>query len=241
MKTLLLSVLLSFTFFQLSAQCSVQATNFGNNTITTSYNVSGDVSVTINNDNTITLALGDNFRTAPGPDVRAYLVNSEGRSTAQLKELNPNDLDNISFGLISCTRCNPVIPSNGAQVLTVNITDKDITKYDTVFFYCLEFTSFWDLGSFTPFSSNNCSVLSTETISENNISIYPNPTTDKIFISNLESSNTQIRIFNVLGKIVHQQKNNLENGISLSQFPKGIYMLQVVADNKTLSKKLVLE
>jgi hypothetical protein len=83
--------------------------------------------------------------------------------------------------------------------------------------------------------------LSTESVGVNVVSVYPNPTTDKIFISNLESSNTQIRIFNVLGKIVHQQKNNLENGVSLSQFPKGIYMIQIVAENKTLSKKLVLE
>jgi hypothetical protein len=233
MKTLLLSALLSFSFLQINAQCSENAGNFGNNTNIDSYNVSGNINVVLNNNNTVTINFADNYRTASGPDVRLYFINSNGRSDAQLKSLNPDDVENISFGLVGFS---------GAQSFTQTIPNNiDITAYDTVFFYCLRFTEFWDYGSYTPFSSANCSVLSTESVELNNISVYPNPASDKIFISNLESNNVQIRIFNVLGKIVHQQKNNLENGISLSRFPKGIYMLQIVSDEKKVSKKIVIE
>ena len=232
MKTLLLSVLLSFTFLQINAQCVENATNF-NNATTRNYEVKGDISLTLNTNNTITVNFASNYSTAWGPDVRLYLIKSEGRSKQELQALNPTAVENISFGLVGFS---------GAQSFTQNIPSNiNITQYDIVFFYCLRHTEFWDYGSYTPFSSTNCSVLSTESVGVNVVSVYPNPTTDKIFISNLESSNTQIRIFNVLGKIVHQQKNNLENGVSLSQFPKGIYMIQIVAENKTLSKKLVLE
>lgn len=233
MKTLLLFAFLSFTFFQINAQCSENASNFGNNSDVPSYNISGDVNVVLNSNNTVSVNFANNFRTAFGPDVRLYLIKSEGRTEQQLQSLNPTRIENISFGLIGFS---------GAQSFTEAIPNNiDIKAYDTVFFYCLRFTEFWDYGIYTPFSSANCNVLSTESITEKNISIYPNPTTDKIFISNLEGNNTQIRIFNVLGKIVHQQKNNTKNGISVSQFPKGIYMLQIAVDNRTFSKKLVIE
>lgn len=233
MKQLLLFAFLSFTFFQTNAQCSENASNFGNNTRIRSYNVSGNINVVLNSNNTVTLNFASNYRTASGPDVRLYLINSNGRSNTQLKNLNPENIENISFGLVGFS---------GAQSFTKSIPNNiDITEYDTVFFYCLEFNQFWDYGTYAPFSSSNCSVLSTESVEISNISVYPNPTADKIFISNLEGNNSQIRIFNVLGKIVHQQKNNIENGISVSQLPKGIYMLQITIDEKILSKKLVIE
>lgn len=233
MKTLLLFAFLSFSFLQINAQCVENATKFGNNTRIRSYNISGDINVVLNSNNTVTINFANNYRTASGPDVRLYLINSNGRSDAQLKNLNPNTIENVSFGLVGFS---------GAQSFTQTIPSNiDITTYNTVFFYCLEFNQFWDYGTYSSFSSANCTVLSTESVEISNISVYPNPTTDKIFISNLESNNTQIRIFNVLGKIVHQQKNNIENGISVSQFPKGIYMLQITVDEKTFSKKLVIE
>lgn len=233
MKTLLLSVLFSITFFQLSAQCSEQATNFGNNTGTPSYNVSGNISVTLNTNNTVTINFASNYSTASGPDVRLYLIKSKGKTISQLKGINPNKEENISFGLVGFS---------GAQSYTQNIPDNiNISEYDTVFFYCLEFTAFWDLGKYTPLSSANCTVLSTNSPSKNNIKVYPNPVTNKIFISNLDSDNSQIRIFNVLGKLVLQQKNNTQNGISVTHLPKGIYMLQLNVEEKTLTKKIVID
>ena len=242
MKTLLLTAFLSFTFLQFHAQCSENASNFGNNTSTPSYNVSGDVTVTLNTNNTVTLNLGSNFMTAAGPDVRAYLVNSEGKSISELKTFNPNNLDNIPFGLISCSGCMPVIPANGAQTLTVAIpNDKDITKFDTVFFYCLQFTAFWDVGTFTPFSSTNCSVLSTVALPVDKIEFYPNPAKDKIQISNNADVSAEIRIFNALGKQVLHQPKITKKTIDISSFHKGIYIVKISVDGKSKTKKLVIQ
>lgn len=242
MKTLLLSAFLSFSFLQINAQCTKAATNFGNNNSRPSYNVSGDITVTLNNNNSVTLQLGSNFTTAAGPDVRAYLINSEGKSISELKSINPTTLDNISFGLISCSGCNPVIPSNGAQTLTVNIpNEKDISNYDTVFFYCLQFTAFWDVGSFTPFSSNNCSILDATAFSLNDVSIYPNPASNKIHFSNVDAVSTEVRIFNLLGKQVFHQPQLTENSIDVSQFNKGIYLFKLTVDGKSRTQKLIIQ
>ncbi len=85
MQKILLFIVSLITSFLGYSQCTTSASNFGNNTNTPSYNVSGDVSVTLNADNTVTLDLGANFQTADGPDIRAYLVNSNGLSNTQLQ------------------------------------------------------------------------------------------------------------------------------------------------------------
>jgi hypothetical protein len=233
MKPLLLIAFLSFSFFQINGQCTENASNFGNNTSTTSYNVSGDISVVLNTNNTITINFASNYRTASGPDVRLYLIKSEGRSISQLKSLNPNNLENISFGLVGFS---------GAQSYTATIPQNvDITKYDTVFFYCLQFNAFWDVGLYTAFSSKNCAVLNVDTFSLNKIVVYPNPAKNKIQFSNIDAVSAEIRIFNVLGKQVFHQSKIDKKTIDISTFNKGIYLIKIVADGKSKTKKLVIQ
>ena len=97
MKTTLLTLLLAFSFLQNSAQCTENVNEFGNNTSTQSYNVNGDVNITLNTNNTVTLNLGSNFNTAAGPDVRAYLINSEGKSTSELKLISKNNTNALIY------------------------------------------------------------------------------------------------------------------------------------------------
>lgn len=233
MKTLLLTAFLSFSFFQINGQCTESATNFGNNTATQSYNISGDVSVVLNTNNTVTINFANNFSTASGPDVRMYLIKSEGKSISELKSLNPENLDNISFGLIGFS---------GTQSYTASIANGvGISEYDTVFFYCLQFTAFWDVGSFTPFTSNNCSVLNIDTFKVDRISFYPNPAKNKIQFSNIDGVSAEIRIFNVLGKQVFHQSKITEKTIDISSFNKGVYLVKINIDGKSKTQKLVIQ
>lgn len=233
MKTLLLSAFLSFSFLQINAQCTEAASNFGNNDTTPSYNVAGDVSVILNTNNTITVNFGSNYSTASGPDVRLYLIKSEGKTTTELKNINPTTVDNISFGLVGFS---------GAQSFTETIPNGiNISEYDTIFFYCLQFTAFWDVGSFTPFTSNNCSVLDVTAFSLDDVSIYPNPAKDRIQFTNLDANSVEVRIFNTLGKQVFHQSKLIENSIDASQFNKGIYLLKVIVDGKLRTQKLVIQ
>ena len=86
MKTKLFFALLFIPLGALktAAQCTQNAFGFGNSTNVPSYDVSGNVSVTLNTNNTVTLNLASNFMTANGPDVRAYLVKSNGASNTTL-------------------------------------------------------------------------------------------------------------------------------------------------------------
>ena len=231
-KTLLTFLFLAITIHT-NSQCSENINGFGNNPDDSSYNITGDVSITLNTNNTITLNLASNFSTTPGPDVRAYLVESNGISDAVLATTLIANLNHLEFGLIQ---------ANGQQTFTVAIPEgKDITKFDKVFFYCLEYNHFWDLGTFTSFHPNNCSVLNIQNLLIDKISIFPNPAKNKIHVSNIDVNSIEIRIFNVLGKQVFHQSEISKKGIDVSNFNKGIYIVKIDVDGKSKTQKLVIQ
>ncbi|MDW5289163.1 carbohydrate-binding protein [Formosa sp. PL04] len=82
--------------------------------------------------------------------------------------------------------------------------------------------------------------LSLDDISDQsiNITLYPNPVTDVLIISNGQNSNMEI--FNILGKMV--LKSNLKSStesVDLSHLESGIYFVRLTQENTVLSKKLI--
>lgn len=243
MKTTLLTLLLILTFSYADAQCIENAFNFGNNNSIPRYNISGDVNVTLNTNNTISVNFGSNFSTASGPDVRVYLIDSENKSSADLKSISRNSggnlvfnngsvVDNLSFGLIGFS---------GAQNYNAAIPEgKNISDYDTVYFFCLQFNQFWDYGSFTPFTNNSCAVLSTESETLNKTTIYPNPAQNQIQISNIDEGATELLIFNILGKQVLHLPKVTQKTIDVSSLNAGIYMVRLLVDGKSKTQRLVI-
>ena len=55
------------------------------------------------------------------------------------------------------------------------------------------------------------------------VTVYPNPTNDKIIIEGIKP--TEVQVYNTLGQLVKTIQNS--NEINVSDLPKGIYMLQV--------------
>ena len=58
-----------------------------------------------------------------------------------------------------------------------------------------------------------------------NINVYPNPTNEKIFISNLKENNVTLKVFDISGKEVINKKVSNKEQVDLSQLSKGIYQL----------------
>ena len=79
--------------------------------------------------------------------------------------------------------------------------------------------------------------LSNPIFQENNVSIYPNPTKDLIYI---ESNNTinAVKIFDTLVRLVLEQ-NNPSNQIDVSNLSSGLLFVQIEIDNGSLSKKVI--
>ena len=71
------------------------------------------------------------------------------------------------------------------------------------------------------------------------IKIYPNPTTDRLFI-NTNLNDYKINIYNTLGEKIYQSINHSENSsLDLSSFPLGFYIIELNSSNKTTTFKLI--
>mgnify|MGYP005849756191 CR=1 FL=1 len=83
-------------------------------------------------------------------------------------------------------------------------------------------------------------ITSVKEIEPNNIpktlTVYPNPSSQSIFLNSPWSGNLTIEIFSLDGSLVYQQKKQLirstETRIDISKLPKGFYILKITTNNK---------
>lgn len=84
------------------------------------------------------------------------------------------------------------------------------------------------------------SVDITENSNETEISIYPNPATDGLFISSKKQLIISLRVLNLLGEeIINQTINTNDKFIDISNYSKGIYFVEVKTEAELVRKKLV--
>lgn len=72
----------------------------------------------------------------------------------------------------------------------------------------------------------------------NHISLYPNPATSQVTISNLDKEITTITITDVTGKIIRSFTPNT-SVIDLSMFPPGIYFVKIQQGKEFVTKKII--
>src|SRR5690606_1702539 len=79
------------------------------------------------------------------------------------------------------------------------------------------------------------------TLDVNNLTVYPNPATEK---ATIRTSNglqiEQVRVLSVLGAEIYQQKaaNAQEHSIDLSGLASGMYNIEVKTDKGIITRKL---
>ncbi|MBD98379.1 MAG: hypothetical protein CMO34_00930 [Verrucomicrobia bacterium] len=73
------------------------------------------------------------------------------------------------------------------------------------------------------------------------IKVYPNPTKEQLFISYEGKEKLQIQLYNLVGQTVEsrQQQTNNQIQLSVGHLPKGIYLLEIIADQKRVSRKII--
>lgn len=101
-------------------------------------------------------------------------------------------------------------------------------------------SSYQDYLSFQGLFTNMCSPLSTDQIvSEENskISVFPNPVNNLLNISS-NTTITKIKIINILGQITKELNgNNLS--IDVSNLDKGFYIIEIISNEKTVTRKFL--
>jgi len=81
-----------------------------------------------------------------------------------------------------------------------------------------------------------CESFGLDDQNQSDISIYPNPVIDKLFIQGL-SNPTKISVYNVLGKLVLSKTTSSE--INVDNLQSGIYIIKIVDEQKEIVKKFI--
>ncbi len=91
------------------------------------------------------------------------------------------------------------------------------------------------------FAPGPCSTASVNEVSENLVNVYPNPAKDFISIES-DAAFTAYEIRSITGQLL--AKSTLKEGqrtISLESFSTGMYILNLIGDSGTISKKIIKE
>lgn len=188
------------------------------------YTIEGTATLEYLLDGSKTLKLSSNFNTTSGPDLDVYLTNASTVS-ASTEKVNLAALTSAS----------------GAQEYTVPNTI-DINQYNYIVIHCTQYNHHWGHGEFSEAVGTACATLNAEEFSINSFEIHPNPAKNYIQLHNINLTETEIRIFDILGKqVYHQSKEDLKDKISVTALDKGVYILLVNKRGKKSSKKLIIE
>ena len=86
------------------------------------------------------------------------------------------------------------------------------------------------------------STLSTNTYSQKDFSLFPNPVLDSFTIGYKENNTAQIKILDLTGRVVRQIDNSTFNApINVAGLQKGTYLVEILSDGQKIVKEIVKE
>lgn len=84
-------------------------------------------------------------------------------------------------------------------------------------------------------------VTTTDAVKSSSFKLYPNPAVNGIvYLTQTNNSNKEITIYDLFGELVLKDRIT-SNTIDISRLVSGVYMLQVIEGNKTMTRKLVVK
>ncbi len=124
-------------------------------------------------------------------------------------------------------------PDSGRYWFTVQVYEVDEWSNISAVFRLF----FFDFDDPVPLASN-----SKEIEARNHLQVFPNPTKNRLTIQfdYHAPQNTQIQIFDMVGRMVHQQAMTQQREqLNIGHLASGMYLVRVVADGKVWTRKVV--
>ncbi|MDI5889392.1 MULTISPECIES: endonuclease [Flavobacterium] len=83
--------------------------------------------------------------------------------------------------------------------------------------------------------------LGVDELEEKSFNIYPNPSNGNVKI-NFENSNEKysVQVFSILGQKVFEKEYTNSSSAALNNLQKGVYLVKITNDNKSVTKKLIV-
>lgn len=125
----------------------------------------------------------------------------------------------------------------------------NLTIWYTILPHSMSSSPRYDLSSYT-LLINVTTVTGVKSITDNTVyNIYPNPNngTFNIAVNGFANEqNAEIRISNMMGKVIYQSNASIKNGntlsnINLSNAASGIYLLQIITPDNTYTSRIAIQ
>jgi len=73
------------------------------------------------------------------------------------------------------------------------------------------------------------------------VSVYPNPASSTINVSFTTAEARNITLFSVVGeKVESKSTTGLNTSFDVSELPSGVYMIQVLSNNSTITQRVIV-
>lgn len=199
------------------------------------YSLNGTATLNFLLDGTKTLDFSSNFSTDSGPDLHVYLSNSETVSTPVNGELVTEGA--IDLGLLKSSSGSQSYDLSGISPVV------DIDGYAYVVIHCAEFNHYWGTGTFGVKSGADCANLSAEGTTQTQFKVYPTKVENQVFyIENNGAEQPFVNIMSILGEVVQESVllTEVRTSIDTSTLKSGIYMVQIVFENRMETYQIVI-
>lgn len=90
-----------------------------------------------------------------------------------------------------------------------------------------------------PYYFSEICTLSKRGFKENEVSIYPNPVNNIVFISNNLAKLTNVEVYNSIEQLVFKTKEFVNNAIDISSLDSSLYLMKIETKNGHVVKKIV--
>lgn len=175
------------------------------------------------------------------PTIDGYLITETLGAPASL----PAPSAGTTTPIVTIQMAAPTVPGsisileNNSTLATTVTPLKSFMQADMIDNGMAEFVNVVDpnAAAVTAPSSYNFSTLSTTTQELTNVSIFPNPATDVVYIKGLRNDLKSIELFNMAGQKVLSATNNLET-INVANLEAGVYFVKLNTEAASKTIKL---
>lgn len=144
----------------------------------------------------------------------------------------------IGTGASSNDMIEDLVDLNSIDVTTYELSETVFTVpntgYYTIGFYAYSEADMWEIF-IDDFEIDGTTVGTKSEKTKPNISVYPNPAKDVIYINNGTDNITKVSLINTLGQEVFNASNNIST-IDTSLLNEGTYTLKITTDKEVITK-----
>ncbi len=131
-------------------------------------------------------------------------------------------------------------PNLGIMYVPITMLTKAGWRYFKEILFCYFKDDTFEYHRETQYSCLIWWTISIDEADKSSANIYPNPTKDKLFITDLAAEEHTIKIISQMGKVMKIiTTNESEIEIDLKGFPSGVYNIIIVNNNGLTSKKII--